>query len=243
LDNWALPTVGGGPEGAVLCTLPSAMLQPLGLLRLNLPFRTVGRCMLVFGLMTLLWGTEAVQAQEKEKKVRIMGKFEGRNAFVRTHHALFLGVRVGVEFKFPIRAGLGYYWMQTKITSQLYDPAEHPQSGTSAIPRMRYMMGYVEYTFWEEDGWALGVPVQIGIGETFYRTSTDAHVGNGLVIPLESGVDVSYKFSRWASLGVGIGYRIMLLGNDGVKENFNAPYYQMRLGLAMNEIFRKREKK
>lgn len=201
------------------------------------------RCIVVLGLIVLTVGLQPAHAQEKEKKIRIMGKFEGRNAFVRTHHALFLGVRMGVEFKFPIRAGLGYYWMQTEIASQLYNPAEHPQSGTSAIPRMRYMMAYVEYTFWEEDGWALGVPLQMGMGETFYRTSTNTHVGNGLVIPLESGVDVSYKFSRWASLGVGIGYRIMLLGNDGVKENFNSPYYQVRIGLAMNEIFKKRAKK
>ncbi|MCF8256079.1 MAG: hypothetical protein K9J06_00900 [Flavobacteriales bacterium] len=188
-----------------------------------------------------------VNAQDQEagkgKKIRIMGKFEGRNAFVRTHHALFLGARLGVEFKFPVRAGLGYYWMQTEITSQLYDPKEHPGNGDSAIPRMRYVMAYVEYTFWEEDGWALGVPVQIGMGETFYRTSTDAHVGNGLVMPLELGVDVSYQFSRWAGLGVGLGYRVMLMSNDEVKENLNSPYYQVRLGLAVSEIFKKRVKK
>lgn len=180
-------------------------------------------------------------AQEPEKKIRLMGKFESRNAFVRTHHASFLGFRMGVEFKFPIRAGIGYYWMQTKIESQLYDPSEHPLSGPSAIPRMRYVIGYAEYTFWEEDGWALGVPVQLGIGETFYRTSTDEHVGNGLVIPLESGVDVSYRFTRWAGFGVGLGYRLMLLNNAGVKESFNSPCYQFRLHLALNELFRKKK--
>jgi hypothetical protein len=49
-----------------------------------------------------------------------MGKFEGKNAFVRTHHALFLGVRLGVEFKFPIRAGLGYYWMYKNPQKQAW---------------------------------------------------------------------------------------------------------------------------
>lgn len=193
----------------------------------------------LFFPVLLLSALMATAQEHDDRKVRLMGKFEGRNAFVRTHHASFLGFRMGVEFKFPIRAGIGYYWMQTRIESQLYDPSEHPLSGPSAIPRMRYVTGYVEYTFWEEDGWALGVPVQLGIGETFYRTSTGDHVGNGLVIPIESGVDVSYRFTRWAGFGVGLGYRLMLLDNPGVKEGFNSPYYQFRLNLAFNELFRK----
>jgi hypothetical protein len=183
------------------------------------------------------WAT----AQETERKVRLMGKFEGKNAFVRTHHALFLGTRLGVEFKFPIRAGLGYYWMQTEIQSQLYRATDYPQAGSSAIPRMRYGMAYVEYTFWEEDGWSLGVPLQLGIGETFYRTSNDDEVANGLVVPLESGVDISYRFLRWAGLGVGLGYRVMLLNNDEVKENFNSPYYQIRANLILTELFRRKK--
>lgn len=181
-------------------------------------------------------------AQETDRKIRVMGKFEGRNAFVRTHHASFLGVRLGVEFKFPIRTGIGYYWMQTAIDSQLFDSSEHPNSGSSAIPRMRYFMAYAEYTFWEEDGWSLAVPLQLGFGETFYRTDKDAHVANGFVMPLESGVEVSYRFVRWAGLGVGLGYRLMLLNNPLVKENFNSPYYQVRVQLAFNELFRPQRK-
>lgn len=182
-------------------------------------------------------------AQEEGRKIRVMGKFEGKNAFVQTHHALYLGARVGVEFKFPIRTGIGYYWLQTEITSQLYRGRDFQATGTTAIPRMRYVSAYVEYTFWEEDDWSLGVPLQLGIGEAFYRTSEDEQVGNGLVVPLESGVEVSYQFIRWAGLGVGLGYRVMLLDESQVRERFNSPYYQLRLNLALNELFRKRKQR
>lgn len=178
------------------------------------------------------------QAQEQVKKVKFMGKFEGRNAFVRTHHALFLGARLGVEFKFPIRTGVGYYWMQTDIVSQLYRPDEFPSAGVIARPRLRYAIVFVEYTFWNEDDWSLSVPVQLGFGETFYRTNLGDQVANGFVMPAEAGVDVRYMFARWAGIGVGIGYRMMLLNNDDVKENFNSPYYLMRVNLVFSEIFR-----
>jgi len=206
---------------------------------LNQDIRAGLMCGWLLLLVVFPFGTTA---QETERKIRVMGKFEGRNAFVRTHHASFLGVRLGVEFKFPIRTGIGYYWMQTAIDSQLFDPSEHQNSGSSAIPRLRYAMAYVEYTFWEEDGWSLGVPLQLGLGEAFYRTDTDAHVANGFVMPLESGVEVSYRFVRWAGLGVGLGYRLILLNASGVKESFNSPYYQVRVHLAFNELFRRQRK-
>lgn len=190
----------------------------------------------------MLFYLQGTQAQEVEKKVRWMGKFEGRNAFVRTHHALFLGIRAGVELKFPIRLGVGYYWMQSHIPSQLYDARDYPLAGTSAQPRMRYAIAYAEYTFWTEDDWSLSVPVQVGFGETFYRTNTDERVGKGFVMPLEAGVDVSYMFTRWAGIGVGLGYRLMVVNNDAVKESFNSPYYQVRINLVLSEIIKKKKR-
>jgi hypothetical protein len=202
----------------------------------------IGSGLMCGWLLLLLLLPFGMSAQETDRKIRILGKFEGRNAFVRTHHASFLGVRLGVEFKFPIRTGIGYYWMQTHIDSQLFDPSEYQNSGSSATPRMRYAMAYVEYTFWEEDGWSLGVPLQLGFGETFYRTDTEVHVANGFVMPLESGMEVSYRFIRWAGLGVGLGYRLILVNSSGVKESFNSPYYQVRVQLALNELFSRERK-
>jgi len=195
----------------------------------------------ILAALLLVFCLFGAQAQEAEKKVRWMGKFEGRNAFVRTHHALFLGLRAGVELKFPIRLGVGYYWMQSNIPSQLYDASEYPLAGTTAQPRMRYAIAYAEYTFWREDDWSLSVPVQMGFGETFYRTNKDERVASGFVMPLEAGVDVGYMFARWAGIGVGLGYRVMVVNNDKVKENFNSPYYQVRINLVLNEIFKKKK--
>jgi hypothetical protein len=55
---------------------------------------------------------------------------------------------------------------------------------------------------------------------------------------MEAGISVDYLFTRWIGFGVGLGYRVMLKGNKQVKENFNSPYYQIRLNILFSEIFR-----
>jgi hypothetical protein len=182
-------------------------------------------------------------AQEEKKKVKFLAKFETRNSFVQTHHVTMLGVRAGFEFKFPVRCGIGYYWTLTNINSRLYNPTDFGLTDPTAQPRLRYVTGYIDYSFYKEDDWTLSVPVQIGIGETYYKNSESNRFANGLVVPMEAGVAVDYLFTKWVGFGVGLGYRVMLKGNKKVKENFNSPYYQVRLNIAFSEIFRGLKKK
>lgn len=207
------------------------------------PGMTTWNWFLVATGLVLLSLSSAMAQPKENKKVKFMAKAETRNSFVQTHHATFIGVRSGFEFKFPVRFGLGYYWMFTRISSQLYDPGRFGQNDPHAEVRMRYAMGYVDYNFYEEDDWTLSVPVQVGIGETFYRTRNDTRLGNGLVIPMEAGVAVDYLFLRWLGFGVGLGYRVMLYNNSRVLENFNSPYYQIRLNVLFTELFRGRKKR
>ena len=172
-----------------------------------------------------------------------MAKVETRNSFVQTHYASFLGVRAGFEFKFPVRCGIGYYWMLTNLDSKFYKPANFGKTAPTAQPKLRYAIGYVDFSFYEEDDWTLSVPVQIGVGESYYKSSESDRFANGLVVPMELGVSVDYLFTKWMGFGVGLGYRIMLKGNQQVKENFNSPYYQFRFNIAFSEIFRGLKKK
>lgn len=181
--------------------------------------------------------------QGADKKVKFMAKIETRNSFVQTHYATFLGVRAGFEFKFPVRCGLGYYWMLTNLESKFYRPADFGQTDLTACPKLRYVIGYVDYSFYEEDDWTLSVPVQIGVGETFYRSDKSKRFANAFVVPMEAGIAVEYLFTKWMGFGVGLGYRVMLKNNKKVKENFNSPYYQFRFNIAFSEIFRGLKKK
>lgn len=190
-------------------------------------------------IIILLLLSQLAKAQESKSKVKFMMKVETRNSFVQTHHATFLAARAGFEVKkFPLRFGIGYYGMLSRFNSQLFDPSEYPQVGLTAQPRMHYAITYVDYSFYKEDSWELSVPVQLGVGETYYRSPNRNRFANGLVVPLEAGVAVSYLFTRWVGFGVGLGYRFMLLGNKRVKENFNTPYYELKLNILFTEIFR-----
>lgn len=176
--------------------------------------------------------------QEENKKIKFLAKIETRNSFVQTHHTTFLGVRAGFEFKFPVRCGIGYYWTLTNFDSKFYKPADFGLTDPTAQPKMRYAIGYVDYSFYKEDDWTLSVPVQIGVGETYYKSSESNRFANGLVVPMEFGIAVDYLFTKWVGFGVGLGYRVMLKSNKQVKENFNSPYYQIRLNILFTEIFR-----
>lgn len=200
------------------------------------------RIALLFSFFIFSFFISSGQPRENEK-VKFLAKIETRNSFVQTHHATFLGVRAGFEFKFPIRFGIGYYWMLTELDSKLYRPADHGQTDPTAQPKLRYAIGYIDYSFYEEDDWTLSVPVQIGVGESFYCSSESNRFANGLVVPMEAGIAVEYLFTRWVGFGVGLGYRVMLKGNKQVKENFNSPYYQIRLNILFTEIFRGLKKK
>jgi hypothetical protein len=194
---------------------------------------------LVLFVLTLYVGAQDSSAQPREnKKVKFLAKVETRNSFVQTHHATFLGVRAGFEFKFPVRCGIGYYWMLTNIDSKFYNAAEFGLADQNARPKLRYAIGYVDYSFYEEDDWTLSVPVQIGVGESFYKNESSSRFANSLVVPMEAGIAVEYLFTKWVGFGVGLGYRVMLKGNKQVKENFNSPYYQIRLNILFTEIFR-----
>ena len=181
---------------------------------------------------------DAQSQQRENKKVKFLAKIETRNSFVQTHHATFLGVRAGFEFKFPVRCGIGYYWMLTNLDSKLYKASDYGQTDPSAQPKLRYAIGYVDYSFYEEDDWTLSVPVQIGIGESYYKSSEKDRFANGLVVPMEAGIAVDYLFTDWVGFGVALGYRVLLKGNKQVKENFNSPYYQIRLNILFTEIVR-----
>lgn len=189
---------------------------------------------LAFGTISL-----SVTCQPREnEKIKFLAKIETRNSFVQTHHATFLGIRAGFEFKFPIRCGIGYYWMLTNFNSNFYKPSDYGQTDPNARPKLRYAIGYIDYSFYEEDDWTLSVPVQIGIGETLYRSENNNRFANALVVPMEAGIAVDYLFTKWVGFGVGLGYRVMLKNNKQVKENFNSPYYQIRLNILFTEIFR-----
>jgi len=195
----------------------------------------VKRQLLISAFVTLsLFGW----AQETNGKIKFLAKIETRNTFFQTHHVTMLGIRAGFEFKFPVRCGIGYYWTLTKIDSKLYKASDYGLTDPKAQPRMRYAFGYVDYSFYKEDDWTLSVPVQIGFGETYYKSNESNRFANDLIIPMEAGVAVDYLFTEWVGFGVGLGYRVLLKGNKQVKENFNSPYYQIRLNILFTEIFR-----
>jgi hypothetical protein len=57
------------------------------------------------------------------------------------------------------------------------------------------------------------------------------------------GLNTNYMFSKWVGFGVGLGYRIVLLENKEMKDQFTSPYYQVKLKLKLGNLVNKIRKK
>ena len=49
---------------------------------------------------------------------------------------------------------------------------------------------------------------------------------------------IDYKIIKWVGIGTGVGYRLILFKNGGIKENFSSPVYVIKLKVYLGAIVR-----
>lgn len=54
----------------------------------------------------------------------------------------------------------------------------------------------------------------------------------------ETGVSGDYKLFSWLGIGMGAGYRLMLIDNKAIDENFNSIIYVLKVKLFLSEIYK-----
>lgn len=112
---------------------------------------------------------------------------------------------------------------------------------TAAVLRLAYFSVHAEYVFYQTKHWELSMPLQFGVGQTYYKYN---QFGKRTVIDkdynfiYEPAISVQYKFVKWAGVGIDLGYRFMLTSYTKLNQKFTAPTYAFKVLIYYNEIFK-----
>jgi len=147
-----------------------------------------------------------------------------------------------VEFNERFRIGGGFSNLSKNHSPFLDRNINDGDSVYLAKLKFNYIAYFVEYVFYNRKKWEFSVPIQLGIGSSKYQyTDKDGNekdVDKNVIILYEPAITGQFKITRWFGVGVGAGFRIMLLNNKAIEEGFNSPIYIFKLKVFFGEIYK-----
>lgn len=180
-------------------------------------------------------------------KPKFFFQVDAYNSFVSNKGANTFGYKAGLEFNNRIKMGIGYY----KLISNIVRPDSVGQHNNT-LPTKQLEMYYVpvlfEYIFYNEDPWQVSIPINIGLGKSYFWYYKNTALERGqldkkTVAVMTVNLDGQYKILKWFGVGAGLGFRVMLKDNNNINETFNSVIYSLRLRLFVDEIYRSLFKK
>jgi len=177
------------------------------------------------------------------QKPHFFARLDSRNSFIDNSLVNIFGAKAGVRYNKRLSFGIGYY--------QLYNPPGNFHEDVYYINsfgrpyiiqkglKMYYFAAAVDYTFYQSKHWELGMPLQIGIGKTFYQYTEGGvkHKTNQSAnFIYEPTISVDYKIIKWFGVGVDFGYRFMVTQNRKLNKQFNSPIIAFGLSIYYSEI-------
>lgn len=160
----------------------------------------------------------------KEKR-SLYFTWDSKATFISNRYAQIKSIKFGFNFGGKTTFGMGYNWYHGKIVRS-FDQAESIIPLTANL-KFRYVSVFSEYTYFKNERWEATIPAQVGIGIMQYNQEfTKNRVPNagGLFMLYEPTSTITYRFLRYFGVGLGIGYRlVILLGPNPQKENLQSP--------------------
>jgi hypothetical protein len=173
-----------------------------------------------------------------EKKGSFSFDFNTRNSTIDNNDATIFGYMLGVSFgnKFVIGGGFDYLSNSTPVYQTTY-------IGNDAVKeRLNFFFFsyFVEYIINLTKHWRIDVPVAMGFGGSSYQYSLDkiqyTESGRGIV-NVEPEIELDYNFNKYIGLYTQVGYRLMLVNNPLIHDNFNSVTYSVGLLISPLEIY------
>ncbi|MEO5571803.1 MAG: hypothetical protein ABIT08_14370 [Bacteroidia bacterium] len=175
-------------------------------------------------------------------KPKVFFQLDAYNSFVSSKGANTFGYKAGLEFNNRVKIGIGYY----VLTSDIVKPKKLHYNNKDTTQNAKLEMSFIplsfEYIFYHEDPWQLSVPVNLGWGKSYFYYYTNMAGDRGqtdkeAIALMTMNVDAQYKVIKWAGVGAGLGFRLMLKDNSNIHENFNSLIYSIQLKIYVAEIF------
>jgi len=203
--------------------------------------------------MTFFFALKTAEAQPTLDTLRYclkqrpspFAKLDSRNSFIENNIVNIFGAIAGVNFGKRLSFGIGY--------NQLYNPPKNFNQNIEYINALGkpyfissgihffYISGAIEYSFYQSKHWEISLPLQIGVGQTYYRqiindakTKVDSHHA----FIYEPAISVDYKIVKWFGVGADFGYRFFVTDNYKLNREFNSPILTFGLIINYCEIYK-----
>ena len=166
------------------------------------------------------------------------------NSFVSNEQANTFGIRSGLEFNKRVRIGVGFYALTSDIVKQKIIAGASGNDTVGAQLEMGFASVSLEYVFYNKGQWQLSVPLNIGVGKSYFWHYLEGQgdirykIDEKSVALMTLSVEAQYKIIKWVGVGAGLGYRQMLKDNSNINENFNSVIYNLGLRIFVDEIFK-----
>lgn len=167
-------------------------------------------------------------------------RFDNRNSIISNWGARINSVKAGLEYNNTVCLGVGYEWLGSDIERNKYIMTNQLVTDTTTMfIKLKYISFFAEYKFYRDKKWEFYLPVSFGIGNAYYRYYYNDHYineKNTLALIYETNMVGQYKIIPWFAIGAGIGYRVMIKGNNLMDENFTSPIYILKAKLLFGQI-------
>jgi hypothetical protein len=177
-----------------------------------------------------------------KSKPRLSFRFDNRHSFVSTTQAKINAVKIGAEYDYVFRMGLGYNQLYSTVTrNEVLRNNGLPYDTVTSFLKLWFISAYSEYVFFLTRRWEFSVPLQLGVGYSKFNYSyNNENFTNRrhLIAVYEAGINGHYKLIPGLGVGAGMGYSLMLIDNPAINENFNTPIYSFRIKVFLGDIYR-----
>lgn len=169
-------------------------------------------------------------------------RLDSRHSFINQSGVSVFGVKGGIEYDRKLRFGLGFNILSTQLNSSIsYIENGLVKTNDEARLVFYHVSPYAEYVFYKGERWEISIPVQFGIGNSYYTLNTAKgriNRNRQFILSYEPAITAQYKILKYFGPGFGVGYRLMIIDNKAIKESFNSPVYIFRFKIFFGEIYK-----
>lgn len=174
-------------------------------------------------------------------KPSIDARMETRVSFYNNEFKKVTGVRLGLSFRRKLRIGIGYSWLDSKISDRKLIRDEYGNNKyVDENLKFGYICYYADFVFHKTKRWQLSVPIQAGTGlywtqyndgQSFIKSSKK------FLLIYEPGISVQYKFTKWCGVGMDICGRIALKNTSLISNKLNSIVFGFKYMIWFDQIF------
>jgi hypothetical protein len=162
-----------------------------------------------------------------KKKKEIVYGLDNRRTHIHQHHTVIYGLYSGISFGNKLRFKIGINGTPFEVGKFVDD------NGILKKNRLFFASIGEEFDFLQYKKFGMTTYLQAGIGNNFYRQlntdGTEVNKAKELIIPIETGLHLSYDLLTYLKLRTGFGWRFVAPNNSRELSG-----YYVKLGLSFN---------